>query len=59
MIRPDVCPCHEGQPDPCPACGATVKGDDPVNGVCQAKGPPATDYGLRIILIDKRTEEPV
>jgi hypothetical protein len=23
-------------PDPCPACGATVSGNDPVNGVCQS-----------------------
>jgi hypothetical protein len=28
----------EGQPDhrdPCPVCGATVSGDDPVRGICQ------------------------
>lgn len=30
------CPCHEETPDPCPMCGATVSGNDPVNGVCQA-----------------------
>lgn len=29
---------EEGEPnhrDPCPMCGATVSGNDPVNGVCQ------------------------
>lgn len=30
------CPCKEETPDPCPMCGATVSGNDPVNGVCQA-----------------------
>lgn len=30
------CPCENESPDPCPICGATVSGDDPVNGVCQA-----------------------
>jgi hypothetical protein len=30
------CPCENEKPDPCPKCGATVAGDDPVNGVCQA-----------------------
>lgn len=30
------CPCKYETPDPCPKCGATVKGDDLVNGICQA-----------------------
>lgn len=30
------CPCKDETPDPCPKCGATVKGDDLVNGICQA-----------------------
>lgn len=54
MTRPRYCPCEEETPDPCPACGATVKGDDAVHGVCQAwGGAPPPDYGLRIVLIDE------
>jgi hypothetical protein len=55
--RPEYCPCQEETPDPCPACGATVSGDDPVNGVCQARQcrPPPDDYGLKLVLIDKAT----
>lgn len=34
--RFDECPCNEETPDPCPKCGATVSGNDPVHGVCQA-----------------------
>jgi hypothetical protein len=30
--RPDYCPCENEQPDPCPACGATV-----ATGSCQAR----------------------
>jgi hypothetical protein len=30
------CPVENESPDPCPKCGATVSGNDPVNGVCQA-----------------------
>lgn len=30
------CPVENESPDPCPKCGATVGGNDPVNGVCQA-----------------------
>jgi hypothetical protein len=29
------CPCKDEQPDPCPMCGATVSGNDAVNGACQ------------------------
>jgi hypothetical protein len=37
MARPNYCPCVNGQPDPCPACGATISGNDPVRGFCQAR----------------------
>jgi hypothetical protein len=30
------CPCEDEKPDPCPKCGATVSGNDPVHGRCQA-----------------------
>ena len=58
--RPRYCPCYEETPDPCPACGATVSGSDPVRGVCQAthKRPPS-DYGLSLILIDRNTGWPI
>lgn len=36
MTRQLYCPCENETPDPCPACGATVAGNDPVRGVCQA-----------------------
>lgn len=53
------CPCDNDAPDPCPACGATLA---PQNkwpfGCCQLPAPP-TDYGIRLILVDKRTGEPV
>lgn len=59
-MRPDYCPCREETPDPCPACGATVSGDDPVRGVCQARksGPPPSPM-VQLILIDKETGEVV
>ena len=46
MLRADFCPCEDEMPDPCPACGATVKGDDPYRGVCQARfrGRPPSDH---------------
>lgn len=56
MTRPDYCPCENEKPDPCPACGATVEGNDPVRGVCQARSmsrPP--EPLVRLVLIDKRT----
>lgn len=57
--RPDYCPCLEETPDPCPACGATVDGNDPVHGVCQARygyrGPP----DLEFVLVEKSTGEVV
>lgn len=54
MIR--FCPCKDETINPCPACGATVEGNDPVRGVCQAL------YGYRdmswlpqLTLVDKKT----
>jgi len=35
----DYCPCYDDKPDPCPACGATISGNDHVRGVCQATYP--------------------
>jgi hypothetical protein len=33
---PSRCPCFDESLDPCPRCGATVSGNDAVNGICQA-----------------------
>lgn len=59
-MRPNYCPCQEETPDPCPACGATVSGDDRVRGVCQARfaGPPPKSL-VQIVLLDKDTGEVV
>ena len=51
----NYCPCYAEEPDPCPKCGATVSGNDRVNGVCQYPDPPPLDYGIRIGLVDKET----
>lgn len=54
MSRPLYCLAEQG--DPCPACGATESGDDPVRGRCQAihlRPPP--EPLVRLVLIDKRT----
>lgn len=62
MVRPEYCEAgSEGQDDyrnPCPACGATASGDDPVKGVCQARrnGPPPRRF-LGLVLQDKDTGE--
>lgn len=58
MARPEYCPCEEETPDPCPACGATVAGDDPVRGICQARrlGPPPRPL-VEFVLVDKATGE--
>lgn len=60
MARPNYCRADETI-DPCPDCGATVSGNDRVHGVCQARYPqPArTDYGLRLILVDRDTGKPI
>lgn len=58
MSRPKYCPCKNERPDPCPACGATVEGNDAVHGVCQAinqYGPPE-EY-LSLVLLDKESGE--
>jgi len=67
-MRPDYCPDLDaddlvfpiGPHRPCPACGATVNGKDPVRGVCQARyttrRPPCP---VQIVLIDKDTGEVV
>ena len=59
MTRPDYCP-DLAENDDCPACGATVEGNDPVNGVCQARfsGPEPKPL-VELILIDRRTGERV
>ena len=42
--------------DPCPCCGATLSGNDPVRGVCQARyNRPRPTPLLEIVLIDRRT----
>jgi len=46
----------EGEPGcegPCPGCGATIEGNDPVRGVCQARhNRPAPRSLLDLVLID-------
>jgi hypothetical protein len=60
MSRPEYCPCDNDLPDPCPACGATVKGNDPVHGLCQARtNRPEPKPYLRIILVDRDTGKPI
>lgn len=56
MARPDYCPCENDAPDPCPECGATIRGDDPVHGVCQAlHNGPRPHPLVELILTDKVT----
>ncbi len=59
MPRPEYCPCHDEGPDPCPACGATVKGDDPVSGFCQARcsGRDPREWMPRLVLVHRDTGE--
>ncbi len=68
MIRPEYCPELDaddsvfpiGPHRPCPACGATVSGNDPVRGVCQARKPgPKPQPLVLLVLIDKETGEVV
>lgn len=59
MARPGYCEAGtEGEADyrdPCPGCGATAAGNDPVRGVCQARhNGPAPKPFLELVLIDKR-----
>ena len=64
MARPEYCMIpDEGEPGcerPCPGCGATIEGNDPVRGVCQARhnGPSPTPL-VELILVDRRTGERV
>lgn len=54
--RPMYCPCSDERQDPCPACGATVSGNDLVRGICQAThGATPSNYGISLILIDRKT----
>lgn len=58
MTRPDFCEIpNEGEPGwdkPCPACGATAEGKDPVRGVCQARfNRPKPKSILDFVLVDK------
>lgn len=55
MSRPEYCPCKDETPDPCPACGATESGNDPVRGVCQARRGYRRESDLQLVLIDKQT----
>lgn len=55
--RPEYC--HSNPvPDPCPLCGATVSGDDPVHGVCQARNTrPRPQSILDFVLVDRESGE--
>lgn len=50
------CPCENDLPDPCPACGATVAGNDSVSGVCQAKYTKQIN-DFNIILVNKNIDD--
>lgn len=58
MSRPDYCEIpgddQPGGREPCPQCGATYEGNDPVRGVCQARYGHRPKSYIRIVLIDKR-----
>lgn len=56
-MRPRYCPCRDESEDPCPACGATVSGNDPVRGVCQATHGFEPEPLVSLVLIDKHTGE--
>ncbi len=67
-MRPEYCPDLDadnlvfpvGPHRPCPACGATVSGRDPVRGVCQAsRNGPRPRALVQIVLLDKDTGEVV
>lgn len=66
MARPDYCGVVDaddlafpiGPHRPCPACGATVEGKDPVRGVCQAQSPyPKPEPLVRLVLTHRDTGE--
>jgi hypothetical protein len=53
--RPEYCPCIDDETHPvCPACPATVAGNDPVNGVCQARRSGRPPYPLVEIILVRR-----
>jgi hypothetical protein len=54
-MRPNYCPCEDETPDPCPACGATVSGKDPVRGVCQARYGREPKPDVLLVLTDRDT----
>lgn len=56
-MRPEYCPCLHETPDPCPACGATVSGNDKVRGICQARKGTYRPPLVELVLTDKRTGE--
>lgn len=56
-MRPEYCTDLREDQD-CPLCGATVSGNDPVRGVCQARNPrPKPKPYLSLVLIDKQSGE--
>ncbi len=57
MPRIEFCPCYDDVPDPCPACGATVAGNDPVRGVCQAMKARPRQPDVMLVLVDKESGE--
>jgi hypothetical protein len=62
MAYPEYCMIpDEGQPGaegPCPGCGATASGNDPVRGVCQARRSGYPPHPLvTLVLVDRRTGE--
>ncbi len=59
ITKPDYCPELRDDED-CSVCGATVAGDDPVNGVCQARFRGSAPAPLvEIILVHKDTGKPI
>jgi hypothetical protein len=57
VTRPEYCPCQHETPDPCPACGATVAGNDKVRGVCQARNGYRREPDVFLVLTDRDTGE--
>jgi hypothetical protein len=59
-MSPIYCPCENELHDPCPACGATVSGDDAVLGVCQAlRSTLSSESIVSLVLISRDTGEVV
>lgn len=57
MNRPEFCPCENEMPDPCPACGATVGGNDKVRGICQARKGYRREPDVILVLTHRDTGE--